>query len=58
MSGENFVSLKYMSLYTFDHWKPFKTDEKCFLFHFKSSFFLKIFTFLFWIFGYVEKQLD
>ena len=23
----------------FDNWKPFKSDEKCFLFHLKSSFF-------------------
>ena len=22
----------------FDYWKPFKNDEKCFLFHLKSSF--------------------
>ena len=22
----------------FDNWKPFKNDEKCFLFHLKSSF--------------------
>ena len=37
------------------HWKPFKNDEKCFLFHLKSSFCLKIFTFLFWVFDHVEK---
>ena len=22
----------------YDNWKPFKNDEKCFLFHLKSSF--------------------
>ena len=27
--------------------KPFKNDEKCFLFHLKNTFFLKIFKFLF-----------
>ena len=35
------------------HWKPFKNDEKCFLFHLKSSF--KIFKFLSWLFGHVGK---
>ena len=33
----------------FDNRKPFKNDEKWFLFH------LKIFTFLSWLFGHVEK---
>ena len=38
--------------------KPFKDDEKCFLFHVKVSFLIEIFTFLCWLFGYVEKRLD
>ena len=36
-------------------WKPFKNDEKCFLFYLKNSF-LKIFKFLFWLFGHIEKN--
>ena len=30
----------------FCNWKPFKNDWKCFLFHLKSFFVIKIFTFL------------
>ena len=33
-------------------WKPFKNDEKCFLFVLKAP---KRFKFLFWIFDHVEK---
>ena len=33
------------------HWKPFKNDEECFLFHLKSSFHSQVFKFLSWIFG-------
>ena len=29
-----------------------------FIFHFKALFVLEIFTFLYWLFGYVEKRLD
>ena len=36
--------------YLFD-WKPFKTDEKCFLFHLKSSFRSKMFKVLSRLFG-------
>ena len=40
-------------------WKPFQNDEKWFLFHDKSSFFvLEIFAFLCWLFGYIEKRFD
>ena len=35
--------------------KPFKNDEKCFLFDFKSSFHSQEFRFLSWLFGHVEK---
>ena len=37
---------------------PSKNDEKCFLFHhliLKALFVLKIFKFLSWLFGHVEK---
>ena len=40
----------------FGDWNPFKNDEKCFLFHLKSS--LRIFKFLSWLFGHVAKRLD
>ena len=33
------------------HWKPFKSDEKCFLFHLKSSFrsqYIQVFVMTFW----------
>ena len=36
-------------------WKPFKNDEKCFFFVLKAHFVLKIFKFLSWHFGHVEK---
>ena len=39
-------------------WKLFKNDEKHFLFHVKALFILTIFTFLSWVFGYVEKRFD
>ena len=39
-------------------WKSFKNDEKCFLFQLISSFILKIFKFLSWLFGHVQKQFD
>ena len=35
-----------------DNWKPFKNDEKCFLFHVKSSFlssYIYIFILIFWL---------
>ena len=38
-------------------WKPFKNDEKCFLFHLKI-FFLKIFKFFSRLFVNVTKLLD
>ena len=38
--------------------KRFKNDEKCFLFHVKALFLLKIFEFLLWLFGRVGKGLD
>ena len=38
--------------------KPFKHDEKSFLFHPKALFVLKMFKFLSWLFGQVAKQLD
>ena len=45
--------------YNFCNWKCFKKDEKCFLFHLKSSLkVLEIFNFLSWLFGHVEKRLD
>ena len=34
------------------NWKPFKNDRKCFLFHLKALFVLKIFKFLSCLFGY------
>ena len=38
------------------NWKPFKNDEKCFLFRLKSSFCPQdIFKFLSWLFGHFEK---
>ena len=36
-------------------WEPFKNDEKCFLFHLKSSF-VKIFKILFWFFYHLDKM--
>ena len=36
----------------------FKNDEKCFLFHLKNPFVLKILKFLSWYFGHLEKRLD
>ena len=39
-------------------WQPFNNDEKWFLFHVKSSFFIEIFTFLSLLFGYAEERLD
>ena len=39
-------------------WKPFKNDEKCFLFQLKSSFVLKILKFLSWLFDDISKRLD
>ena len=36
---------------------PFKSYEKCFLFHLKALFILKIFKFLSSRFGHVEKRL-
>ena len=41
----------------FGNWKPFENDEKCY-FTLKVLFALKIFKFLFWLFGHVEKRLD
>ena len=38
-SGFNFSKRRTLRSETiFDNWKPFKNDEKCFLFHLKSSF--------------------
>ena len=37
--------------------KPFKNDEKCFLFHLKALFVLKIFKFLSRLFGHVGKTV-
>ena len=38
-------------------WKSFKNDEKCFLFHLKSSFCSQdIQVFMSWLFGHVEKM--
>ena len=34
-------------------WNPFKNDQKCFLFHLKAFFVLKIFKFLSWLFGHI-----
>ena len=42
----------------FGKWKPFKSDEKCFLFHLKSSFRSQMFKFLSWLFGHVAKRFD
>ena len=39
----------------FDNWKTFKNDEKCFLFHLKSSFRSQVSKFLSRLFGHVEK---
>ena len=41
-----------------ENWKPFKNDEKCFLFHVKSSFLSWDIYFLSWLFSYVGKRLD
>ena len=38
-------------------WKPLKKGEKCFLFHFKSFFILKVFKFWPWLVGHVDKNL-
>ena len=38
--------------------KDFKNDEKCFLFHIKALFVVKICKFLSWLFDHVEKRLD
>ena len=45
----------------FGNWKPFKNDEKWFLFHFKSFFVLKLFKFVltFWLYrknGLIRKK--
>ena len=40
------------------NWKLFKNDRKFFYFPLKALFVLKIFIFLSWLFGHVEKQLD
>ena len=45
----------------FGNWKPFKSDEKCFLFQLKSSFhfsLFKVFQVLSWLFGHIEKRFD
>ena len=45
----------------FGNWKPCKNDEKCFLFHLKSSFRSQdifVLKFLSWYFGHVTKPLD
>ena len=42
----------------FGNWKSFKNDEKCFYFTLKALFIIKIFEFLSWHFGHVEKRLD
>ena len=39
-------------------WKPFKNDEKRFLFHLLALFVLKMFKLLSWHFGHTAKQLD
>ena len=44
-----------MSDTTFGNWKPFTNDEKCFYVMLKALFVLKIFKFLSWLFGHVEK---
>ena len=36
-------------------WKPFENDEKYFFFILQAFFALKIYKFLSWLFGYVEK---
>ena len=40
----------------FCKWKPYKNDEKCFLFHLKVLFVLQIFKFLPWLFGHLDKN--
>ena len=42
----------------FGNWKPFKSDEKCFLFHFKDSIRSQDIYVLSWLFGHKEKRLD
>ena len=43
----------------FENWMPFKSDQKCFLFNFESSFlFLRYLNFCPDIFGHVRKRLD
>ena len=42
----------------FDNWKLFKNNKNAFYFTLKALFVLKVFKFLFWIFGHVEKILD
>ena len=39
-------------------WKPFKNDKNALYFMLKALSVLEIFTFLSWLFVYVEKQLD
>ena len=48
--------LSNKSLYLLQ-WKPFKSDENAFYFISKALFVLKIFKFLSWIFGHVEKKV-
>ena len=45
----------------FGNWKPFKIDEKCFLFHLKNSSRSQdtyIFVILCWILGHFDKRVD
>ena len=41
-----------------DIWKPFKNDKNALYFMLKALSVLEIFTFLSWLFVYVEKQLS
>ena len=42
----------------FNHWKPFKNNEKTFYFILKAFFVLEIFKFLSWLFDHWERWLD
>ena len=53
----NSISHRPKKLFSLLQWKPFKNDQKLFLFNLKALFILKIFEFLSWFFGHGEKMV-
>ena len=47
-------TLNFKKKFSLLQWKPFKSEEKCFLFHFKALFLHKIFKVLSWFFVRVK----